>query len=79
MKRIHAFSLLLGVSLGLLIAGAFPFLQRSLAEDAKKDAITQEELDKKLDEILDNQKEMRKRIDAVVEQTKFIKAAAGRF
>ncbi len=77
MKRIQTFSLLLGITLGLTLAGAMPYVQKTFAED-KKEAISQEELDRKLDDVLKDQGELKKRLEAVVTQTQSIKAASGK-
>ena len=77
MKRIQTFSLLLGITLGLTLAGAMPYVQKAVAED-KKEGITQEELDQKLDEVLKDQGELKKRLDSVITQTQSIKAASGK-
>ena len=74
MKRLHPSSLILGVVIGLLIAGSMPYLQQAMAED-KKEAISQEELDKNLDAILESQKELQKKLDSVTTQTQFLKAS----
>ncbi len=78
MKRLHLFSLFLGLVLGLLISTSLPFLQVSRAGDDKKEQLSPEEIDKRLDEILESQKDLKKRLDATLEQTRLLKATAGK-
>ncbi len=77
MKRIHLFSLTLGALLGLGAAGLFQLPRLQAAEEAKP-GISQEELDKKYDELLEMQKDLNKRLDDVVTQTQFLKASSGK-
>jgi len=77
MKRIHLSSLILGVLIGLGAIGLFQLPLLHAAEETKP-GITQEDLDKKYDEVLDMQKELAKRLDDVETQTQFIKAASGK-
>ena len=78
MKLVHPFSIFFGLIIGLLIAGAVPYFQSSLAQDDKKETMTQEEIDKNLDEILQSQKELLARIETITTQSQFIKATAGK-
>ena len=78
MKTIHRFSLVLGLALGFLAAAALQQLPSLHAQDAKKETLSQEELDKRLDEILDTQKALLLRLDTITTQTQFLKAASGK-
>lgn len=75
MKRFHFFSLVLGLMLGILISTSLPVLQISRAVEDKKETLSSEEIDKRLDVILENQKELKRQLDATLEQTRFIKVA----
>ena len=77
MKRIHLFSLTLGLALGFAAAAGVLKLPHACAEEPKP-VMTQEELDKKLDAILEDQKQVAKRLEDVVTQTQFLKAASGK-
>ncbi len=88
-KKIDLFSALLGIAFGLFLAGALPSFQRALAEETnavvappktvaaapKKESMSQEEMDKKLDDIIDSQKKIQEKINAAVEKSKTLKAA----
>jgi hypothetical protein len=78
MNRIHRSSLALGVALGLLAAAALQRVPPLRAQDAKKEALSQEELDKRLDEVLEAQKKLLERLDTVTTQTQFLKASSGK-
>jgi hypothetical protein len=45
--------------------------------EASKD-LTKEEVDKKLDEILKTQEDLKKRLETILTQTRFLKASAGK-
>ncbi len=64
--------------LGLSIAVVLPYVQQVFGEEDKKEVLAQEEIDKKLDEILKSQKDMKKRVETILTQTQFLKAASGK-
>ena len=88
-KKIDLFSALLGLAFGLFLAGALPLFQHALAEETnavaaaakteiaapKKESMPQEEMDKNLEEIVDSQKKIQEQINAVMEQSKFLKVS----
>ena len=78
MKTIHRFSLVLGLLLGFLAATALYHVPSLHAQEARKDALTQEEIDKRLDDILLAQKAIMDRIDTIVTQTQFLKSSSGK-
>ncbi len=78
MKRFHYLSLIIGMVLGFVIASALPHAQNIRAEEKKTAALSEEELDKKLDELLESQKDLKKRIETVTAQSQFLKAASGK-
>lgn len=78
MKTIHRFSLVLGLVLGFLAASAVYQVPALRAQEANKDALTQEELDKRLDDILAAQKALMERLDTVTTQSQFLKSASGK-
>jgi len=78
MKRFHYLSLIIGMVLGFVIASALPHAQNILAEERNAAALSEEELDKKLDELLESQKDLKKRIETVATQSQFLKAASGK-
>lgn len=78
MKRLHRASLALGLTLGFLAATAVYQIPSLRAQDAKKETLSQEELDKRLDEILDAQKALLQRLDTITTQTQFLKASSGK-
>lgn len=41
-------------------------------------SLTQEEIDKKLDEVLESQKALQKRLETILVQTRFLKASSGK-
>ena len=89
MKKFDLFSVLLGIAFGLFLAGALPSFQRALAAETntvaappkteaaapKKESMTQEEMDKKLDDIIDSQKKILEKINAAMEKSKTLKAS----
>lgn len=78
MKTLHRFSLALGLALGFLAASAVYQIPSLRAQEAKKEAMSQEEIDKRLDDILAAQKAIMDRIDAVTTQSQFLKSASGK-
>jgi len=78
MKQLHLFSLLLGLVIGLMSPCVLPCLRGTLLADDKKEIISQEELDKNLDAILESQKELMKKLETITEQTQFLKASSGK-
>ncbi len=78
MKQLHTFSLLVGITLGFLMASGLSYLQQTRAADDKKEVISQEELDKNLDGILESQKGLIEHVETILIQTQFLKAAAGK-
>lgn len=68
---------MLGIALGLMIAGSVPYAQRAMAEE-KKDGITQAELDEKLDTVIKEQAAVQKRLETALAKTQEIKAASGK-
>ena len=87
MKKLNLFSAMVGLIFGLVLAGALPSVQRLLAqetnkvasevkkEEAKKEGMSEEEMGKKLDEILDSQKKLQEKISGILEQSKFLKVS----
>ncbi len=78
MKTLQRHQFVAGLLLGFLLAILVGHLPRVAAEDAKKEAITQEELDKHLDEILTGQKEVLKHLETVATQARFLKVSSGK-
>ncbi len=78
MKHIHFFSLFLGIALGIFLTTSLPFTEVSHANEEKKEGLSAAEIDKRLDEILESQKELKKKLDSTLEQTGFIKIAIGK-
>ncbi len=81
MKKLHFSSLVLGAIIGLVLASMVHFVQPARAQESteqKKSALTDEEVDKRLDEILESQKELRKKLETIATQTRFLKASAGK-
>ena len=78
MKQIHSLSMILGLAIGLLLGIITPYFQSSFAQDNKKEIMTQEEVDKKLDEVIESQKELLSHIETITTQTQFVKATAGK-
>ncbi len=69
---------ILGLAVGVLLATLIFHLPRAGAEEARKEIITQEELDKKLDDVLASQGDLLKRTEAILAQTQFLKASSGK-
>lgn len=77
---------MLGIALGFLLAAAVPVLhQRVFAEDDKKsqspskeDAMTQEELARRLDEVIAAQKNVETRLEAVKNLSQTLKILTGK-
>lgn len=86
MKKFDFLSLVLGVVLGLILAGAVPCVQRVLAEDDKKtDTITKEEYNRqidefitKVDEALAAQQKTQAHLNLIQEQSEFLKKVTGK-
>jgi hypothetical protein len=78
MKSIQSFSLIIGFCLGLIVCGLSPMVQKTFAQDEKKDGMTAEEIDKHLDEIIEGQTQLKKKIEAITTQTQFLKASSGK-
>jgi hypothetical protein len=78
MKTRLPFRFVLGLAAGVLLAALVFHLPHAGAEEARKEAITQEELDKKLDEILVSQRDLLKRAEGILTQTQFLKASSGK-
>ena len=84
MKKLHTLSLMLGITIGFAIANFVSSPPHLLAQEEKKtqeekkDGLSQEEIDRRLDEILQSQKEIRSRLDKIKEQAQTTKAAAGK-
>jgi len=78
MKSIHTFYLIIGVFIGLAIGGFSPSIQKVFAQEEKKDGLTDEEINKRLDEILEDQLKIKKKLEAITTQTQFIKASSGK-
>jgi hypothetical protein len=77
MKHIHQFSLLVGFILGVLGTSLIPYVSTSMAQ-AKTEGMTQDEVDKKLDEVIEAQKKIKQRLEAITTQTQFLKASSGK-
>lgn len=78
MKKLHTLSLILGITIGFSIAHFVSAPPRLMAQEEKKDVLSREEIDKRLDEILQSQKEIRTRLDKIKEQAQFAKSASGK-
>lgn len=78
MKSTHPFSLCLGIALGLLLAHGIPFTQHVFAQSEKKEILSPEEIDKRLDEVIETQKVLKKRTEDVAELSRLLKATAGK-
>jgi hypothetical protein len=86
MKKIHLFSLILGVMLGLVLAGILPFAQRALAEDDKyKGGLTKAEYAKKIedftakvDQAIASQQKLQEHLKLIQDQSEFLKKATGK-
>lgn len=70
--------MIIGIVFGFLIATSLPYLQPAFAQTDPKEALSPEEVDKKLSEVLESQKELKKRIDNILTQTGFLKASSGK-
>ncbi len=78
MNRIHRLSLALGAVLGFLAATALYQVPSLRAQDAKKEGLSQEELDTRLDQILDSQKALMQHLETITTQTQFLKSSSGK-
>jgi len=80
MKRFNWFSLLLGIGLGILLGALLPQTLPLVAQDPapKAEALSAEEMDKRLDEILESQKGLMTKLESVTTQSQFLKASAGK-
>jgi hypothetical protein len=78
MKTIHFLYLVIGIFIGLAISGLNPSSTRAFAQEDKKTAMSEEELNKHLEEILEGQAKIKKRLEAITIQTQFIKASSGK-
>ncbi|MCC7519663.1 MAG: hypothetical protein IT578_10820 [Verrucomicrobiae bacterium] len=78
MKTFSRFPFMLGAALGFLAAAALFRIAPLRAQEARAEMLSQEELDRRLDETLDVQKKILERLEAVVTQTQFLKAASGK-
>ncbi|NUN93565.1 MAG: hypothetical protein HUU04_07275 [Verrucomicrobiae bacterium] len=71
-------SFLLGALFGLLAAGALNHVLPLRAQEARGEVLSQEEIDKRLDGILESQKKILERLETVTTQTQFLKASSGK-
>ena len=78
LKRFYFLTLVIGVVMGLSLGFVFSHKTQILAQNSEKETISQEEVDKKLDEILESQEELKKRLETITTQTQFLKAASGK-
>jgi hypothetical protein len=46
--------------------------------DTKKEVMSQEELDKKLDAVIESQKDLKARVETILTQSRFLKASSGK-
>ena len=79
-KYIHTLSLILGLLIGFTAAESRIFFSTAVAAEGetKEKTYTEEEINKRLDELLESQKALKTRVDGLRETIRVMKIAAAR-